>query len=151
MYWKQELTIDQSETNDQLTFTLDYPIIRAFAIIDRSVDELPFNITNIDKKLDDWYIFYTPHEKIVKMKNNNSWIDLYYIHTFNQITSTDSIPLPDLFLWALFNKVASYCYPWYWQYWDWKDTVSMSKYVEQIESFRMIDALQWTWVETNIN
>jgi hypothetical protein len=76
---------------------------------------------------------------------------LHYVHTFNPVVDWGEIPLPELFLWALYNKTLTYIYPQYWQYWDGKDTTAYSKYQEQMENFNMIDSLQITWVESNVN
>lgn len=149
MYWKEDITI--SWTDEQISHTLENPILRVFKITDNSSNELDFSISNIDEELDDWYIYFRPHEKVIKMKNNTDWITLHYLHTFNTLGTADQIPLPDLFLWPLFNRVLTYAYPWYWQYWDWKDTVAMSKYIEQMEHFRMIDSLQLVWITTDID
>lgn len=148
MYWKQDITF--SSSNDQITFTLDKPILRVFKVTDNSDNELSFDTSNVDEELDNWQIYFRPHEKTIKIKNNTDWITLHYLHTFNSLSTNSIIPLPDLFLWALFNRVLSYCYPSYWQYWDWKDTVVMSKYIDQMENFRMIDSLQLTWISTEI-
>lgn len=151
MFWKQELAIDETMVLDQLEFTLDHPMMRLYHIEDLTGDHGEFTLTNLDYELEWGQIFFRPHQNTLKIKNNNTWYILHYIHSFATVTLEDEVPLPDIFLWPLYNRMLTYIYPEYWQYWDWKDSNSSQKYNEQMQHFSMMDSLQITWVISNIH
>ena len=151
MFWRQDLEITEEMVEDQLTFTLDYPMMRLYHIEDLNGEFDNFTLTNQDFELEQWVIFFRPHENVLKIKNNEKWYILHYIHSFNWVGLDDEIPLPDIFLAPLYNKILTYIYPQYGQYWDGKDANSQSKYMEQMQNFAMMDSLQVTWVTTNIH
>jgi hypothetical protein len=53
MYSYEDLSIPTSETDTQLIFTLEKPIIRVWNIDDNNTNDLNYTITNIDHDLED--------------------------------------------------------------------------------------------------
>lgn len=90
------------------------------------------------------YWLYVPN-------NKNSWYILHYVSFFNKLDWEDVIPVPDHFLWTLYNLTMTYLYPIDWEYWDNKDVNSYNKAQTQLVNLAKTDAFQMQSVRWNIH
>jgi len=151
-----DLTAEDPETVVS-TVTLPYPILRAVRMKDlwlkkiqqfENVNSEPFDgLVDWLEDLADNEFRYKPHGKTIKVKNNGVGYVLYYIHHFDAVEYTSTIPVPDIFLWVLYNLVLGYIYPNYWQTWENKEANVFTKARQQLTDLAKTDSLQLSWIE----
>ena len=166
MYKKEELNWD--ETNDKTIFkTLQYPIKKLFRIYSKDRNYKPNTPWHWDTEeykivfaeptvwiedLHPFELYFKPWTYWLYVPNNkNSWYIVHYVSFFNKIDWEDEIPLPDHFLWTLYNLTMTYLYPIDWEYWDNKDANCYNKAQTQLVNLAKTDAFQMQWVIWNIH
>lgn len=160
-FTKKKIVITESMFNElwwTLTskITLEAPIIRILFLKDTSDRLSKFTIKYVDEPLLPWEISYDMYSKVVSIYNNNYWwsnwwYTLHYISSFDKLTNLDDIiPLPDAFIWSLYNLVMAYALNTYWQYWDNKTVTTYQAAQNQLKNLSQYDSFQITKVQSNI-
>lgn len=150
-------TINPEQDEVTIEFDVDYPLIRVLRIDDLSTTPIErYENVNIEpfngeKDLEIWQFWFKPHTKTIKIYNNKSKYRIHYLHYFDLLTIDDEIPLPTLFLWALYDITLTYIYPTYWQLWDWKQTNVYNISRQQLKDLAASDSFQLVWIEGNIH
>ena len=108
------------------------------------------NIEPTDE-IDPWFYYFKPHTYRIYLRNNNNTYRIHYIHYFDRIEYDDTveIPIPEIFLWALYSLVMWYVYPNYWQQWENKEANAWAKWRQQLVDLAKTDAFQLSWVSWN--
>lgn len=162
-----------NEKADTQVLTLDKPIKKIFTIEDldsksEKVDNAmkpaipPFpgpewKIQLIEptvgvEDLKDRELYFKPGTKQLYLPNNkNRGYVIHWISFFNPVERDDEIPLPEHFLWTLYNIVMTYLYPINGQYWDNKDANSYQKAQAQLVNLAKTDMFQINSVRGNIH
>lgn len=162
-----------NEKADTQVLTLDKPIKKIFTIEDldsksEKVDNAmkpaipPFpgpewKIQLIEptvgvEDLKDRELYFKPGTKQLYLPNNkNRGYVIHWISFFNPVEWDDEIPLPEHFLWTLYNIVMTYLYPINGQYWDNKDANSYQKAQAQLVNLAKTDMFQINSVRGNIH
>lgn len=155
MYSKKEVT--PADLALSTTIDLEKPILRIFIIEDNTERIQKFEVVKIDTTLTEGQCYYKQHTNEIKIFDNtyvsngtNGWYNIHYVHTFNRIGYLDEIPLPDLFLGALYNRTLAYLYPPYAQYGDNKQQTSYNDWDKQMQNLTKIDAFQLQNITGNI-
>ena len=166
-------TEDWNEKADTQVLTLDKPIKKIFTIEDldsksEKVDNAmkpaipPFpgpewKIQLIEptvgvEDLKDRELYFKPGTKQLYLPNNkNRGYVIHWISFFNPVEWDDEIPLPEHFLWTLYNITMTYLYPINGQYWDNKDANSYQKAQAQLVNLAKTDMFQINSVRGNIH
>ena len=166
-------TEEWNEKADTQVLTLDKPIKKIFTIEDldsksEKVDNAmkpaipPFpgpewKIQLIEptvgvEDLKDRELYFKPGTKQLYLPNNkNRGYVIHWISFFNPVEWDDEIPLPEHFLWTLYNIVMTYLYPINGQYWDNKDANSYQKAQAQLVNLAKTDMFQINSVRGNIH
>ena len=166
-------TEDWKEKADTQVLTLDKPIKKIFTIEDldsksEKVDNAmkpaipPFpgpewKIQLIEptvgvEDLKDRELYFKPGTKQLYLPNNkNRGYVIHWISFFNPVEWDDEIPLPEHFLWTLYNITMTYLYPINGQYWDNKDANSYQKAQAQLVNLAKTDMFQINSVRGNIH
>ena len=140
-----------------IEFDVDYPLIRVIRIDDLSanpterfenINTEPFDVEN---NLEIWQFWFKPHTNTIKIYNNKAKYRIHYLHYFDLLTMDDEIPLPTLFLWALYDIALTYIYPTYGQLWDSKQTNVYNISRQQLKDLATSDSFQLHGVEGNIH
>jgi hypothetical protein len=102
--------------------------------------------------LKDRELYFKPWTKQLYLPNNkNKGYVVHWISFFNPVEWDDEIPLPEHFLWALYNITMTYLYPINGQYWDNKDANSYQKAQAQLVNLAKTDMFQINSVRGNIH
>lgn len=102
--------------------------------------------------LKDRELYFKPGTKQLYLPNNkNRGYVIHWISFFNPVEWDDEIPLPEHFLWTLYNIVMTYLYPINGQYWDNKDANSYQKAQAQLVNLAKTDMFQINSVRGNIH
>ena len=166
-------TEDWKDKADTQVLTLDKPIKKIFTIEDldsksEKVDNAmkpaipPFpgpewKIQLIEptvgvEDLKDRELYFKPGTKQLYLPNNkNRGYVIHWISFFNPVEWDDEIPLPEHFLWTLYNITMTYLYPINGQYWDNKDANSYQKAQAQLVNLAKTDMFQINSVRGNIH
>lgn len=97
-------------------------------------------------------IYFKPWTKQLYLPNNkNRGYVIHWISFYNPVEWDDEIPLPEHFLWALYNITMTYLYPINGQYWDNKDANSYQKAQAQLVNLAKTDMFQINSVRGNIH
>ena len=166
-------TEEWNEKADTQVLTLDKPIKKIFTIEDldsksEKVDNAmkpaipPFpgpewKIQLIEptvgvEDLKDRELYFKPGTKQLYLPNNkNRGYVIHWISFFNPVEWDDEIPLPEHFLWTLYNITMTYLYPINGQYWDNKDANSYQKAQAQLVNLAKTDMFQINSVRGNIH
>ena len=155
-----------------LAITLDKPIKKIFII--RSLDD---NSEKVDtssiaaippypgperkiklieptpwvEDLKDNELYFKPWTTQLYLPNNKKGYVIHRVSFFNPVDWDSEIPLPDYFLWALYNLTMCYLYPITGQYWDNKETNTYNIVQTQLVNLAKTDAFQLNWVTGNIH
>lgn len=166
MYKKEKIT--WSDTDDKTIMqTLTCPIKKIFRIhsLDPNYkpnfqwhdDEEEYRIvltepTIWEEDLHKYEIYFKPWTYWLYVPNNkNAWYIVHYVSFFNKLDWESEIPVPDYFLWTLYNLTMTYLYPIDWEYWDNKDANCYNKAQTQLVNLAKTDAFQMQWVRWNIH
>lgn len=163
MYHKKEISWDT--TNDKtIIVELPYPIKKLFILEDLNLYEKLWvktekeyrirktepTVGKSDLKPDE--VYFKPGERTIYLPNNdNKGYILHYVSFYNPIDWEDAIPIPDHFLWCLYDLTMTYLYPINWQYWENKDANSYNKAQDQLVNLAKTDAFQLSVVVWNIH
>ena len=177
MYDKKTLTWD-STTDKNIVLTLDSPIKKVFLVHDKNDNRYPATLYNTNttmkqnmpstyddrfqiihteptegiENLNSHQLYFKPWSKSITIANNNNqWYVLHYVHGFDFVGIEDTLPIPDMFLWALYNIVMTYLYPINWQYGDNKDANSYNKAKDQLVNLAKSDSFQNQQIIWNVN
>jgi len=97
-------------------------------------------------------LYFKPWTKQLYLPNNkNKGYVVHWVSFFNPVEWDDEIPLPEHFLWTLYNIVMTYLYPINGQYWDNKDANSYQKAQAQLVNLAKTDMFQINSVRGNIH
>ena len=176
MYNKTIITPESDDWNDKnqtQVITLDKPIKKIFIVEDldsksEKVDDTmkpaipPFpgperKIQLIEptvgvEDLKDRELYFKPGTKQLYLPNNkNRGYVIHWISFYNPVDWDDEIPLPEHFLWTLYNITMTYLYPINGQYWDNKDANSYQKAQAQLVNLAKTDMFQINSVRGNIH
>ena len=163
MYYSEEFdcTPYNTQTDVTVSFQTTYPILRIIRIDDMSDSRLdnyelratePFNIqgnTNINLESNEFR--YQMHQTDIKLYNNRGKYRVHYLRAYPMLGMTDTIPIPDLFLWVLYNLTLEYIYPQYGQLGENRETNVYNKARQQLTDLAKVDSFQITWVHGNIH
>lgn len=137
------------EDKDLQTLNVNYPI-QYYSDKTKVTDK--FRLLNIDTDyMQKREFFFQSYQKDFKIYPNSSGYRVHYVHGFNRLTKEDAIPLPDCFLWALYNLTLSYLFPQDWQYWDGKENSAYAKAKDQLNSLASMDWQQLNSIIWNVN
>ena len=166
MYDKIELDCVTTFVNGEEVVYIDvpYPLLRVLYIEDlsngssaytaalerTSLLNQNFECLNIEPtdKIDYNHIYYKQHNKRIYLRHNNNKYRIHYVHYFDRLTYSDTveIPIPELFLNALYNVVMSYIYPNYGQQGENKEANARTIGRQQLADLAKTDSMQLTWV-----
>ena len=97
-------------------------------------------------------VYFKPNTKQIFVPNNkNEWYILHWVSFFNPIGWDDEIPVPELFIWLLYNLTLTYLYPVNWQYWVDKEANNYSIAQTQLVNLAKTDAFQLNAIKWNIH
>ena len=146
--------------DDKLVYIdVPYPLLRVAYIEDLSWQVDTFETKNIKPStlsantlLMDGEIYYKQHTKRIRLKNNRNKYIIHYIHHFDYVTYSDTaqLPVPDIFLGALYQLTMGYIYPSYWQQWENKENNAWQKWRQSLTDLAKTDSMQLTWIQYNI-
>lgn len=155
MYDKKDVSITDLAVST--TITLDYPIIRVFIIEDQTQRIAEFKTIKIDTTLKEGQVYYKQHTPLINIFDNTNasgngdgGYTIHYVHTYNRIGREDEIPVPEMFLGALYNRTLAYLYPPYAQYGDNKNQTAYNDYDKQMQNLTKIDGFQLQQITGNI-
>lgn len=165
MYHKKE--INREETKDKtILVELELPIKKVFRLHSLNPHTIPnipwhnpeeYQIIQSEPTIDvedlkEYELYFKPGTKWIYLPNNkNTWYILHYVSFFNKVDWEDEIPVPEHFLWALYNLTMTYLYPIDWEYWDNKDANCYNKAQTQLVNLAKTDSFQTQWVRWNIH
>lgn len=151
MYHDETITIDPAETATTIQHNLTYPIIRVQNIFDVKNQISQFERKNVNINLQEKEIFYRPLNTDIYLYNNTDWYKIAYIHTFIFLTDlAEQLPLPNIFLWALYDLVMAYILPIYWQAGEQKEVSAYQRWMSKLKELAKFDANPIEKVKTNI-
>lgn len=106
------------------------------------------NVKPVDR-IDPGFIYFKPHEKRIYLKNNKNKYRIHYLHYFDNLEYTDEtlIPIPNVFLWALYSLVMWYIYPNYGQMGDNEEQNAFNKAKDQLQNLAKTDSLQISGID----
>jgi hypothetical protein len=96
-------------------------------------------------------LYFKPWTTQLYLPNNKKGYVIHRVSFFNPVDWDSEIPLPDYFLWALYNLTMCYLYPITGQYWDNKETNTYNIVQTQLVNLAKTDAFQLNWVTGNIH
>lgn len=97
-------------------------------------------------------LYFKPWTKEIYIPNNkNEGYILHWISFFNPVDWEDEIPLPEHFMWALYNLVLCYLYPINWQYGVDKESNNYNIAQTQLVNLAKTDAYQMNHIIWNIH
>lgn len=159
-----DTTVDFTDADEVVYIDVPYPLLRVMYIEDLSLGTVAYttalertsylnqnfeclNIKPTDK-IDPWHIYYKQHTKRIYLRNNSNTYRIHYLHYFDRVEYADDteIPVPDIFLWALYSLVMWYIYPNYGQQGENKEANAWSKGRQQLVDLAKTDAMQLSWI-----
>lgn len=152
--------LEWEPTDDKtIVITLDKPIKKMFILKSLNeqhpIKEYKINVIEPTVGVDDLKeneIYFKPWTKQLYIPNNdNKWYVLHWVSFFNTVDWDSEIPLPDHFMWLLYNMTMCYLYPITWQYWDNKETNTYNVAQTQLVNLAKTDAFQLNSVIWNIH
>ena len=152
MHDKIELdcTTDFPDWEEVVYIDVPYPLLRVMYIEDLSNTTESFDCLNIEPtdKINYGDIYYKQHTKRIYLRNNKNRYIIHYIHYFDMVQYADDteIPIPDLFLWALYELVMWYIYPNYWQQGENKEANAFNKWRQALVDLAKTDSMQINWI-----
>ena len=157
MYDKHVADFSSVWDDKNITVTLDYPIKRVVWITDLNKQYTEFYVLKVEPTeghddLEGNNVYFKPWSKEITLPNNdNKWYIVHYVHIFDKPELSSTIPLPDIFLWALYNLALAYAYPPYWQYGENKEWNVYAKASQQLINLAKSDSFQMSNVTWNIH
>ena len=166
MYDKVELDCVTSFTEaDEVVYVdVPYPLLRVLYIEDLSngsnayttmTERESFLVQNFEclnieptDKIDPGHIYYKMHNKRIYLKNNKNKYRIHYVHYYDRVdySETALIPIPDIFIWALYSLTMGYVYPNYGQQGDNKEANAWAKWRQQLGDLAKMDSMQMAWI-----
>ena len=143
--------------NEEVVYIdVPYPLLRVMYIEDLSNTTETFDCLNImpTDKIDYGNIYYKQHTKRIYLRNNHNKYIIHYIHYFDMISYADDteIPIPELFLGALYELTMWYIYPNYGQQGENKEANAFNKWRQALVDLAKTDSMQINWISwTNIH
>lgn len=166
MYNKTELNWEETDAKT-ICIELPKPIKKVFILhskiptyVEKPIPPLPgpqykINVIEPTEWIDDLKpdeIYFKPGDNKIYVPNNkNAGYILHWVSFYNPVDWEDEIPMPEHFMWCLYNLVMTYLYPIDWQYWDNKDANSYNKAMTQLVNLAKTDAFQINSVTWNIH
>lgn len=169
MYDVVELDCTTSFTSaDEVVYVdVPYPLLRVMYIEDLSQGTSIYNtsverttklanqfdalLIKPDDKIDPNHFYFKQHTKRIYLRNNNNTYRIHYLHYFDRLEYNDTteIPVPEIFLWALYELTMGYIYPNYWQQWENKEANAFNKGRQQLVDLAKTDSMQLSGVLWN--
>lgn len=155
------------ESTELCYVDVPYPLLRVMYIEDNSnetsmyrtaVERQSYLVTQYDSlnieptdKIDPWHYYYKQHTKRIYLRNNKNTYTIHYLHYYDRLEYSDTaeIPIPEIFLWALYSLTMWYIYPNYWQQGENKEANSWAKGRQQLTDLAKTDSMQLSWISWN--
>ena len=156
-----------TEADEVVYIDVPYPLLRIMYIEDLSYWTTSYN-TTLEKtsqlsqqfealytkpydKIDPNHFYFKQHTKRIYLRNNNNKYRIHYLHYFDRLEYNDTteIPIPDIFLGALYELVMGYIYPNYWQQGENKEANAFNKGRQQLVDLAKTDSMQLSGVLWN--